>query len=305
MKPFFSASACVLGLLLVACGGNSTSTTGGSTGTVVTIATTPKIEMIYSPGLGFATALPVFGDPGNIRTGEEVRFQLVGYSATGERVILTGENWRTSDTANTFGTLSNTGVYQAGSRQTPGGLTVSASYNGVEYSTNYSIKGRETRITGSILNKATGLPVQDALLYFYDVNGAYVGQAVTTYDGSFRAALPRTAQRFQIFNDSLAPTFLRLVQYNSNNALTTTRPAYLDNRNSSGVVVAQSVSDAGTQFRATGTSQTCKPLFGTTTSLPNSEYYLSNPILALPVGSTDALGNLLDPLLVAEGCTVP
>lgn len=305
MKHLRSFGVCLLGLLLVACAGTSTTTTTGSTGGGVSIATTPKVEMIYSTGLGSLATLPVFGDPLNIRTGEQVRFQLVGYGSTGERVILSATNWRTSDTTNTFGILSNTGVYDAASRQTPSTYLVSATYNGVEYSTEYAIKGRETRVTGMVLNQGTGLPVQDAVIYFFDINGDYVGIAQSTYDGSFRAALPRAAQRFQIVNDSLSASFFRLIQFNSTASLTTVRPSYLDNRNSSGVVVSQSVSTAGTQYRLTGVSQLCKPLLSTTTSLTASDYYLSNPILVVPTTATNGLGAPLDPFLVAEGCTVP
>lgn len=305
MKHLRSFGVCLLGLLLVACAGTSTTTTTGSTGGGVSISTTPKVEMIYSTGLGSLATLPVFGDPLNIRTGEQVRFQLVGYGSTGERVILSATNWRTSDTTNTFGILSNTGVYDAASRQTPSTYLVSATYNGIEYSTEYAIKGRETRVTGMVLNQGTGLPVQDAVIYFFDINGDYVGIAQSTYDGSFRAALPRAAQRFQIVNDSLSASFFRLIQFNSTAALTTVRPSYLDNRNSSGVVVSQSVSTAGTQYRLTGVSQLCKPLLSTTTSLTASDYYLSNPILVVPTTATNGLGAPLDPFLVAEGCTVP
>lgn len=306
MKHLRSFGVCLLGLLLVACAGTSTTTTTDTTGGGgVTIATTPKVEMIYSPGLGSLATLPVFGDPLNIRTGEQVRFQMVGYTSAGDRVILPATNWRTSDTSNTFGTISNTGVYDAASRQTPSTYLVSASYNGIEYSTEYAIKGRETRVTGSVLSQGTGLPVTGAYIYFYDINGDYVGIAQSTYDGSFRAALPRLAQRFQVVNDSLPATFFRLIQYNSNTALTTVRPSYLDNRNSSGVVVAQSVSTAGTQYRLTGVSQLCKPLFSTTTSLTASDYYLTNPILVVPTTATNSLGAPIDPILVAEGCSVP
>lgn len=261
--------------------------------------------MIYSPGLGSLATLPVFGDPLNIRTGEQVRFQMVGYTSTGERVILPATNWRTSDTTNTFGTISNTGVYDAASRQTPSTYLVSGTYNGVEYSTEYAIKGRETRVTGMVLNQGTGLPVSGVYLYFFDINGAYVGIAQSTYDGSFRAALPRNAQRFQVVNDSLPAAFFRLIQFNSNTDLTTVRPSYFDNRNSSGVVVAQSISTAGTQYRLTGVSQLCKPLFTTTTSLTASDYYISNPILVVPTTATNSLGAPIDPFLVAEGCNVP
>jgi hypothetical protein len=305
MKHLRSFGVCLLGLLLVACAGTSTTSTDSTGGGGVTIATTPKVEMIYSPGLGSVATLPVFGDPLNIRTGEQVRFQMVGYTSAGDRVVLPATNWRTSDTSNTFGVLSNTGVYDASSRQTPSTYLVSGTYNGIEYSTEYAIKGRETRVTGSVLNQGTGLPVPGAYIYFYDVNGAYVGIAQSTYDGSFRAALPRLAQRFQIVNDSLAASFFRLIQFNSTAALTTVRPSYLDNRNSSGVVVAQSISTAGTQYRLTGVSQPCKPLLSTTTSLTASDYYLTNPILVVPTTATNGLGAPIDPILVAEGCTVP
>jgi hypothetical protein len=302
MNQLRSLGAYALGLFVLGCAGNGSDLSGtpggggGGGGGGIPIVGNPSIEMISVSGF-VPQAIPNYLDPLNIRTGEQVQFQLVGYSSTGQRVVLPGTEWRTSDTTNIFGVVAgNTGVFTAASRQTPVNQLISVRYNGQEFATEYSVRPRQARIIGSVLNRSTGLPIKGVLVYMFTTDGTYLGLAQTSYDGTFRASVPTTVGRFQIFNDSLPGNVMRMIQFNSDAALTLSKPNYLNNLNSSGVVVPVSVSQAGTQRRLTGVAQTCKPLIGSTSPAFNADYYLATPILAIPNGTDDTLNS--------EGCSV-
>ena len=303
MKQLRMLGALAFGLYLVGCAGNGTVVGGGVSGDV--IVGTPQVEMIYSDGFFPNTGLPIFGDPMNIRTGEQVQFELVGYTATGKRVIVNPDGWRSNDTTGTFGTLSaNTGVFIASSRQSAVSQVVTARYQGQDISTSYAVRSRQVRIIGSVLNRVTKLPLQGVSLYFYDINGNYLGPATTSYDGSFRAAMPPSVARFQIVNDSLPNNVFRLLRFDSTLAVQTTIPDYLNNRNSSGTPVAVNFDQTGMQWRATGVNQTCLPLLSSST-FTNTDYYLAKPIIIAPLGDVDDFGNPIDPIALPIGCTVP
>jgi hypothetical protein len=304
MKQLRMLGALAFGLFMVGCAGNGTTVVGGGGGGLDLVGT-PQIEMIYSTGFFPNPGLATLGDPMNIRTGEQVQFQLVGYTTAGVRTILTPDSWRSDDTTSTFGNLSgNTGMFLAAPRQTASPLTVTARYNGTDISTNFAVRARQVRIIGSLLNKVTHLPLQGVTIYFYDNNGVFVGPATTCYDGSFRAAMPANVARFQIVNDSLPNNVFRLIRHDSNLAVQTTAPSYLNNRNSSGTPIPVSFDVTGMQWRTTGISQQCLPLISGST-YSNTDYYLQKPILVVPFGDTDDLGNPVDPDLLAEGCSVP
>lgn len=303
MKQLRMLGACVAVWSLVGCAGNMVAGPVGPGGPV--IVGSPVVEMIYSAGFFPIVGLAPLGDPMNIRTSEQVQFQLVGYTATRQRVLLTAESWRTDDSTNTFGVISgNTGLYTASSRQSPFAQVVTARYDGKDFSTTYQIRPRQARIIGSVLNRVTKLPLQGTSLYFYDNNGTYVGSTTTAYDGSFRASVPTNVARFQVVNDSLPLDVFRLMRFDSTLAVTTTPPLYLNNRDASGTPVAVTVDETGTQWRATGVSDPCLPLISSSTYL-NSDYYLAKPILIVPNGDVDDLGAPVDPAVLAEGCAVP
>jgi hypothetical protein len=298
MKQLRSFGAYALGLLVLGCAGNGSSVTGGTGGGGGTLAIVgdPAIEVVSVSGFA-PQVIPSYLDPLNIRTGEQVQFQLVGYTATGQRVVLPSTDWRTSDTTSTFGVVAgNTGVFTAASRQTPVNQVVSVRYNGREIAGDFAVKPRQARVIGSVLRRDTGLPLRGATLYFYTDNGSYLGLATTGYDGTFRASVPTTVARFQLFNDSLPGNVMRMVNFNSENALTLVKPNYLNNLNGSGAVVPVSVSVSGTKLRITGVAQTCKIPLGTTSPTFNADFYVASPILAIPAGTDDTLN--------AEGCQV-
>lgn len=303
MKQLRMLGALAFGLYLVGCAGNGTVVGGGTGGAA--IVTTPQIEMVYSAGFFPNPGLPTFGDPMNIRTGEQIQFQLVGYTAAGVRTVLTPDSWRTSDTTQTFGTLSaNTGVFVASSRQSSISQTVTARFNNLDYSAAYAVRSRQVRVIGSVLNRVTHLPLQNVTLYFYDVDGNYLGPATTAYDGSFHAAMPPNVARFQVVNDTLPNDVYRLFRFDSNLTVQTTVPDYMNNRNSSGTPVAVSFDQTGMQWRASGINKSCLPLLSASTYV-NTDYYLAKPIIIAPLGDVDDFGNAIDVDLLAEGCTVP
>ena len=302
-----SLAATALCAIVLGCSGNGTDVSSGGGGSAAIVGS-PQIEMVYIPGLNQTSTVPTFGDPLNIRTGEQVQFQLVGYTATGQRVVLPSADWITSDLANTYGSISgNTGIFTASSRQSTTSLLVTTRYNGSDVTTFYGIRPRQVRVIGSVLSKKTGLPLRGILIYFYDVNGAFVGTATTTADGSFRAAMPTTVARFQLFNDSIPTDLFRLVRFDSDLSATQSRPDYLNNFTTSGTAIPITVNSttlAGMEYRRTGTTQECKPLLSTST-FDFSDYYLQTPILAISNDETDGTGSVIDPALVAEGCSVP
>jgi hypothetical protein len=288
-------------------GSNAVVSNGGSGGGSFAIVGTPSVEMTYIPGLNQVGELPVYGDPLNIRTAEKVQFQLVGYTATGARVVLPALDWVSGDSSGTFGSISgNTGIFTATSRQSAEAQVITCRYNGQDYSAEYAVKARQVRINGSVLDKVTGLPVRGVIVYFYDEDGIFINQAVSAYDGSFRAALPRTASRFQLFNDSIPNSYLRLMRFDSDGQATLTKPDFFNNRNSSGVVFPVFVNSElydFMQFRRTGSGTDCKPPISNT-AYDNSDYYLPSPILLFPNTEVDGSGNPLDPAVVGEGCSV-
>ena len=247
------------------CAGNGTVAGGGGGGSF-NIVGTPTVEMIYSAGFFPNPGLPIFGDPLNIRTGEQVQFQLVGFTAAGVRTVVPVDFWRTDDTTNSFGVLSaNSGVYNASSRQSPSEQVVTARWHDQDISTFYAVRPRQVRIIGSLLDRVTLLPLAHVSMYFYDINGNFLGPAQTAYDGSFHAAMPPTVARFQIINDSLPNTALRLMLLDDTLPVTAFFPDYLNNRNNSGTPIPVAVDQTGMTFRATGVGNACLPLFSSST----------------------------------------
>lgn len=305
MKQLRMLGALAFGLYLMGCAGNVTQNGGGGGGGGLNIVGSPKVEMIYSTGFFPNPGLPNFGDPLNIRTGEQVQFQLVGYTATGIRKVIPVDFWRSDDSTNTFGVLSaNTGVYNASTRQSPFAQLVTARWNDQDFSANYSVRPRQVRIVGSLLNHITHLPLANVTMYFYDIDGNFLGPAQTAYDGSFHAAMPPSVARFQIVNDSLPMDMHRLILHDDTLSVTTIAPDYLNNRNAAGVAIPVFADDSGMTYRETGVGVTCLPLISGSTYV-NTDYYLAKPILVIPTNDVDSFGDPIDPALVAVGCSVP
>ena len=305
MKRRLSLASVIVLATVLGCAG-SDSTTGGPITPTLTIVTEPRVEAVTTVG---RADLPGFVDPLNIQTGEQVQFQLVGYTADNVRVVLPVNDWGTSDDTNTFGQIANnSGVFLASDRQTPTVQYVRARYNDKDYFAEYQVRPRAIRVGGAVLSQTTRLPLRGIELRFYSDLGQEVGRAVTQYDGTFMAAVPNTATFFQVNNNTLPTDYFRLVRFNSDLDAVITKPAYMNLRNSNGVAIAGTLpedmlTNPNLKYRRSGIDESCQPaLAAASTVFTLGDYYLSQPILLVPTNATDDTGAVIDPVLVAEGC---
>jgi hypothetical protein len=141
-------------------------------------------------------------DPRNIQTGEQYYFQLVTYDAAGNRIIHDDVSWQTSDTNGRFGNIgSNSGLFLAGSNVNQTDQFIFGFADGVRYEAKYNIKPRQVRLIGKVLDEDTGMPVLNQNhvgvdIFFFDNFGTLVGQATSSYDGTFRASVPTNTVKF-------------------------------------------------------------------------------------------------------------
>jgi len=211
MKHVSLIAAVLLGTALCGCGGSGVGSGVVNTGPAVTLGT-PTVEAIIP---GRASSDIVVQDPNNLEVGQSIQFQLVAYNATGSRVVLSPDDFRSSDTTNTYGLLgSNSGVLITGNAVSTTLLYIGANYQGVQYSASYQVKPRQARLIGQIVDETTGLAIRNASLNFYNDSGQLVGTVVMPFQGSFRASIPLTATRFQVVSDSLTATYWRSFTFN-------------------------------------------------------------------------------------------
>jgi len=236
MKHVPKLTFAVLAAVLCGCGG----TGGGSPKPTTSLNLNPRVECIVTvqrtnlmhpdewtdAQLADPTNLQVkadlidptvFGvqDPTNIEEGEEMTFQLVNYTAAGQRQILQNVSFQSSDSGSTFGVLaSNTGQYVAGASATTQPLFVSATFNGQTFATQYDIKIRQVRVLGTVLDGSNNAAdLAGAQVEFFDQSGTLVDTVTVQFDGSFRASVPTITTQFTIFGDSLPDTFYHSFSY--------------------------------------------------------------------------------------------
>ena len=244
MKHVHKFLVASVALALIGCGG-----TGGNskpaTGPVLNI--NPRVEAIVSvqrtnlmhPDLWTDAQLQdptnmavkadlydqtVFGvqDPNNIETGEQMVFQLVNYTIDGSgnpvRHIIPGVVFSTSDNNSTYGVLaSNTGQLTVNNNATTQPIYVTASYNGNTYSAQYSIKIRQVRIIGSVLDENTNqaAALAGCQVQFFNASNALVDTVTVAFDGSFRGSIPTNTTSFTVNGDSLPSTYYHSFTYNT------------------------------------------------------------------------------------------
>lgn len=191
MKNLHLFAALGVAILLVACGGSSTSSTSGSTsalttGTTSTTGTTgtssgslsapsgTHIEAIVSHLTTFDTAFKSQGivfqyqDLATIQSLDQIQFQLVYYNGAGTRVVLPTDQWTSSDTSQLYGTLSyNSGTYVAGNATTPNPLVIQAVYNNATFTANYSVVARQVRLRGLVESDVTHTRLSGIEVDFY------------------------------------------------------------------------------------------------------------------------------------------
>ena len=201
----------LLALALAACGGNgnggnrdnTTDTSSlGATGDlrVEAVLTNPNLDPDY-----------IYQDPLNIQANDNVTFQLVSYSGSGDSVTRNvvptqasvdgGVTFTTTDTTSVGGSLSITdGLFTAantdsGTRQ----YILTANYQGNAYNVQYRVNPRlnQARVRGRVVDENGG-GVYNALVEFYEPRNPMdttsrqilVSRVRTAIDGTFRASVP-------------------------------------------------------------------------------------------------------------------
>jgi hypothetical protein len=239
MKHVQSYAAAFLALALLGCGGSNArrSNTDPLAG-----LTTPRVEAIVRVERAslqhperftdeqlldpmnqevFEDLLPgartVFGfqDPLNFQTGENYVFQLAAYRADGSRVVLPA-TFASSDFDHLYGSLaSNTGVFLGSNQTTTTDQTIRATFNGVEYQTQFALRPRQARVIGKVDINGSA-PIDGVVIRFYDPSGLVVGSVTTAIDGSFRATVPQGAASFTVAANSLPANLYRVFTYEGN-----------------------------------------------------------------------------------------
>jgi hypothetical protein len=234
MKRVLLFAAALMALaLLIGCAGSddgSNTTTGVLTGTprieaVVKIDRTNLIDpskytdaelrdpTLVNPNDLINPTLYGVQDPRNIQTGEQYWFQLVRYNDLGQREILSDNlTWQLSDQR--YAELgTNSGLFLAGNNATQTNQFVYAFYNGTRYEARYEINPRQVRLIGIVLQEGTNQPLPGVELFFFDNFGTLVGQAASSYDGTFRASLPTNTVAFTPTVESIPTTFFQSFVY--------------------------------------------------------------------------------------------
>lgn len=211
MKHVQLLAVASVGLALAGCAGS-----GSATNVVVAdnIVTVPRVEAVVSrsgtPQVDAATGDLKVQDPRSFELNMEFTFQLVGYTASGARVVLSPDAWYSTDTTNSYGDLaSNSGLFVTKSSINRDPLTITATYKGNLYAAEYDIRPREVLLTGRVVSETTKSPLKDVTINFYDASGAYTRSVNTAYNGRFRVSIPSGPVSLQIVSDSLPNDYYR------------------------------------------------------------------------------------------------
>ncbi|HWD41753.1 MAG TPA: hypothetical protein VG944_23125 [Fimbriimonas sp.] len=224
MKHVYLLAGAAFALVLVACGGSgggNSSANGGANGTTSGLPVAPAgahVEAVVSAPTTFDNGSQtngqqfIYQDPTNIEAQDQVTFQLVYEDSDGTRHVLPTNNWSTTDTSSTFGTLIyNSGTFAANTAQTTTAQTVATLYNGITYSTQYDILPRQVRLRGQVLADDTKAPLAGVEIDFYGPENpldptstlVFRGHVMTAFDGTFRASIPSSVTNFYLANASL------------------------------------------------------------------------------------------------------
>lgn len=210
MKHVGLLAVAAVGLSVAGCAGS-----GSSAATVIdtTIVGGPRVEAVVSRGGTILTdtlGRPIVQDPRNFEINMEFTFQLVGYKATGERVVLSPDSWVSSDSTATFGNLAaNSGLYQTNNSVTRDVYQVGAIYKGTYFTTDVSIHPREIILDGTVVDENTGKGLAGVTVNFYDASGLLLSTVSSSFTGDFRASVPTSATQLQLLNDSIPSAYYR------------------------------------------------------------------------------------------------
>lgn len=209
--PQFAALA--MALLVLGCGGSSSTTTTQAV-SLPTNLTTPQVEAIITPSSVTSTDpnAVVVQDAQNIEVGQNLTFQLAAYGPTGTRYVLSPDRWFSDDNG-IYGNLATlSGNYQVSTQLSQTAYQVGSTYSTITYSTNVQVKPREARLIGRILS-STGTPIRNIGIMFYDSLGL-AGEVFSSYDGTFRASVDTGVTTFTIDPATVSASYWLSYTYN-------------------------------------------------------------------------------------------
>jgi hypothetical protein len=190
VKKYYAFLLLVVLVLAVACGGG-----GGGNNTPPPPQGTIKAEAVLA-----GTPSQIV-DPKNIQVGETIQFEVVSYSASNVRTVLSSSNWTTTDNGATVGTLSSTGVLTT-SASANSIFTATGTAGGKQYSINYEVRPVQAIVTGTVID-SNGNAAPNVRVNFLNSLGTIVASSTTAQNGSLWASVPTSATQFNLDKSTL------------------------------------------------------------------------------------------------------
>ena len=253
--------ALIVMIVVFGCGG------GGSSGGTSTSGTTTGDTYMFAVIAESAPGVQV--DPTNLQVGDSVTFRVAQIDLTKDTyAIVSGATFTTTDTHGAAGTLNlQSGAFDATASTNGTTFTISSVVRGTTYSAKYAVTPVQGRVSGTVVD-ANGVPVQFAVVLFFDGSANQIGATMATVTGAFNGSVPLTGKRF-----NLQPASLNTARYyqaftygaGSYGPLITTCSAplpALSNGNVAsltGPVVVATVSDASGAQNTPPPPPTCSP----------------------------------------------
>lgn len=188
-----------LAVLPIACGGGGGGG-GGGTNTSATGSTGGLSRVRVEAVLTSNPNRPI--DPRHILPGEQVQFQLVGYTSAGARTVLAA-TFSTDDAAGQSGALGADGMFTAAAVSAQE-YRVTAQGSGFTRTSNYRVVPSRAIVTGLVLD-SNAAPGDAIVVWFLDGSGNLLETTQTTFDGFFRASVPASAIKINLNPSSLPP----------------------------------------------------------------------------------------------------
>ena len=176
-------------------GGSTTATTSTSTGST---GDTVMIAIIAESGPGVQV------DPTNLQVGDQITFRLASIDLTkGTYSTLPHAGFTTTDSSAAAGLLNTqSGAFLAQASTNGKTYVVSTSSLGKSYTAQYAVTPVQGRVAG-VIRDSNGVPVQFAVVLFFDSSANQIGMTTTTATGAFNGSVPLTGTRFNIKGASL------------------------------------------------------------------------------------------------------
>jgi hypothetical protein len=185
-------------ILVIACGGGGGGGGGGTSATSGNTSSTSggggltriRIEAVVAS----QPTRPI--DPRHIMVGEDIQFQLVGYTAAGARNVIAASGFTTNDATLESGPLLPNGSFDANAPSSQD-YTVSVTSGSNTYTKTYRVVPVRAIVAGTLLDSNT-VPVELVDVIFLDAANNIVERVRTAFDGFFRASVPTNAVKFNL-----------------------------------------------------------------------------------------------------------